>query len=131
MTSSRGTWRTLLAAVSLLAIGAAGGVAVDRLIQSHTDSRTIHFSQVHSDPVGALDKLVQLRPEQRTRVAAILEKRQADIDAVWHDTHARLKATVDSVVSEIAAALDPDQAEKFRKLADELHSTGRVRVPMH
>jgi hypothetical protein len=62
-----------------------------------------------------------MTPDQRARIAGIFEKRQGSIDAVWSDTHVRLRATIDSVVNEIAAQLDPDQAAKFRRLADELH----------
>jgi hypothetical protein len=128
MASASSRWRTALAAISLLVIGATAGIAGDRLIQSHGHAGDRRLADVHHDPLGAIDRAVQLTPDQRTRVAAILERRQPDINAVWADTHVRLQATVDSVVSEIAAVLEPEQARRFRAAADELH--GRRRGPL-
>jgi hypothetical protein len=120
--------RTALAAVSLLVLGAVGGIAGDRHLAGRGSHATLPLSAVHHDPVGTIDRAIQLRPEQRTRIEAIFARRQPAIDAVWHHTHEQLQATVDSVVDEIAHELDPDQAERFRALADELHSTGRLRM---
>jgi hypothetical protein len=130
MIVTRSLWRTLIAIASLLVLGAVAGVAVDRIIQTHSRSGAIQLEHVSRDPLGAIDSALDLRPEQRTRVAAILETRQADIDRVWVETHVRLRAAIDSVVDEISAELDPDQAERFRKLADELHSGPRG-IPRH
>ncbi|HJU64190.1 MAG TPA: hypothetical protein VJ596_00875, partial [Gemmatimonadaceae bacterium] len=105
-------WRTTLVAVSLLVLGAAMGIAADRTIHSRRSAHERLMAQVHRDPLGSIDRTVQLRPDQRAKVAAILERRQPDINAVWADTHVRLRATVDSAVREIAAVLDPDQAAR-------------------
>jgi hypothetical protein len=128
MTGSRGRWRAVLAVSSLLVLGAAAGVTADRLVQKHRSAGMLRFEQVHSDPMRAIDRALDLRPDQRARVEAILKARQASLDAVWADTHTRLQATVDSVMDELTAVLDADQAERFRKLAEELHTSGRVRV---
>jgi hypothetical protein len=118
-------WRTALAAISLLVIGATAGIAGDRLIQAHGRESERLLADVHHDPLGAIDRAVQLTPDQRTRVGEILQRRQPAINAVWADTHVRLQATVDSVVSEIAAVLEPEQAARFRAAADELHGRQR------
>ena len=127
MTRSRFRWRSVLAAASLLVLGAAIGVTVDRTLHAPSSRGIVSFTDVQADPLAVMDRLLDLRPEQRERIAAILESRQTSIDGVWEETHTRLQATIDIVVNEIAAALDPDQAERFRTLADELHGTGRVR----
>lgn len=129
MTRSAGRGRIVVAATALVVLGAAAGITADRLLHRRphvdavrlSDGTVIRFSDVHADPIGTIDRAVGLRPEQRTRVAAILERRQADIVATWHEARMRLQGTVDSVIAEIAAELDPDQAERFRALADELH----------
>jgi hypothetical protein len=113
-------WKPLLAIVSLFALGAVSGIAADRFHHRGTPQQIL-LQRVHDDPVGEIERRITLRPEQRAQISAILAKRQGAIDAVWSDTHIRLQATVDSVVSEIAAVLDPDQAEKFRAVARELH----------
>jgi hypothetical protein len=117
-----------VAASSLLALGAVAGVAVDRLLPRHHDPRAARLAAIHRDPLAAIDQLVQLRPEQRARVDAILRKRQAAVDDVWRDTHLRLQATIDSVLTEIAAVLDADQAARFLAAARELHDP---RLPLH
>jgi hypothetical protein len=76
--------------------------------------------------MATLDRELDLRPDQRAAVAAVLESRQAEIDEVWFDTHTRLVAIGDSVVSEISAVLDSAQARRLREIADQLH---RERAP--
>ena len=116
-------WRSWVAASALLILGAAAGIAADRL-HHRTGGRISRLvAEVHRDPMAVMERELNLRPEQRSRVAAILERRQGAIDAVWQDTHVRLRATVDSVVSEIAAELDSAQARRFRAIADEIHSS--------
>lgn len=128
MTRPRARWQSALAAGSLVVLGAAAGVTADRLLHRSSNAHTLLLEDVREDPVGTLDRFFDLRPEQRKRIAAIFESRQASVDAVWHETHVRLQAAIDSMVNEIAAVLDPEQAERFRTLADELHSTGRVQL---
>jgi Spy/CpxP family protein refolding chaperone len=123
--------RILIAAASLITLGAAAGVSLDRAVQMHHNSAAVDFHQVHHDPIGVIERVIDLRPEQRERIAAILQRRQHDVDAAWHDAHARINATIDSVMTEITAELDPDQAARFRRLAEELHNTGRISHPQH
>jgi hypothetical protein len=122
---TRSRSRTAIAVASLLALGAAAGITIDRMLHRRPHDPRIALSEVSADPLAAIDRVVNLRPEQRTRVAAILESRQDQIDAVWHDTHTRLLGTLDSLVEEIAAVLDADQAERFRAHARELHGDTR------
>ena len=129
MTESRSAFRTAIAALSLFALGAVAGITTDRLMHRPVDREqvviggdTIRLRDIHNDPVGALDRAVGLRAGQREKVTAILARRQKSIDAAWKDTQSHLRAAVDSMVDEVAAVLDPDQQEKFRRLANQLHS---------
>jgi hypothetical protein len=115
--------RVVLATVALLILGAAVGVTTDRLLHRPHQQRMRLQEEVRDDPLGVMEREIGLRPDQRTRVAAILERRQGAIDSVWQDTHIRLRATIDSLASEIAAVLDPDQAQRFRTLVEQVHST--------
>ena len=116
-------WAGWVAALALLVIGAAAGIAVDRLHHRSGGSHSKLIAEVHRDPLGLMERKLHLSPEQRARIAVILERRQKTLDAFWEDTHVRLRATVDSTVSEIAAELDSSQAEQFRRMADEIHSS--------
>jgi Spy/CpxP family protein refolding chaperone len=125
-------WNGWVAALALLAIGAAAGIAVDRLHHRGNGPLGSLHAQVQRDPLGVLDRELDLRPEQRARVAAILERQQGAMDAVWHDAHSRLRTTIDSMVSEIAAELDSSQIQRFRSLVDEVHgSPGVPPRPVH
>ena len=120
--------RAVLATLALLIIGAAAGITADRLLHRAPQTRAaVLLSRVQTDAMGVIEDQLDLRPEQRERIAAILERRQGAIDAVWRNTHIHLRATIDSVVEEIAAELDPDQAARFRVLADEVHGAHRFR----
>jgi hypothetical protein len=130
MTLTRGLGRTLIAIASLLVLGAVAGITTDRILHRRPAGHALLLEEVSADPIGTMDRFLDLRPDQRTRVAAILEKRQSAIDSVWVGTHVRLRATIDSVVNEIAAVLDPDQAQRFRQLADSLHG-GPGGFPRH
>jgi hypothetical protein len=124
MSASRSRWHTVLAIASLLVIGAAVGVTVDRLLHGRAAGHGVMFAaEIHADPIGVLDRELDLRPEQRERVAAIIEARQGGVDRVWLETHTKLQATLDTVVSEVAAVLDADQAARFRILVEEMHAT--------
>ena len=124
MIGKRTQLRILLAAGSLLLLGAAAGVTVDRVAHLHGTPTVVELTRVHTDPVGVIESVITLRPEQRARIEAILATRQGDIDTAFRDARARIDAVVNSVVNEIAAELDPEQATRFRQLADELHGQG-------
>lgn len=128
MTGSRA--RTALAAASLIALGAAAGIAVDRLLHRRPHVQVIGLRDVSENPLGMIERVVPLRPDQRTRIAAILATRQDQIDAVWSDTHTRLLGALDSLVDDIVAVLDADQAVRFRAHVRELHAEpGPPRIP--
>ena len=114
-------WKAWVAALALFALGAVGGIAFDRFHLRGWHGTGLH-EQVRQDPVAFMERELNLRPEQRARIATIFEKRQGEIDAVWMDTHNRLVGVIDSVVAEISAELDSTQIPRFKALVDELHS---------
>jgi len=128
MTSPGGKGRLVLAVGSLLIVGAAAGIAADRLLHRRGDDQLLLMERLRNDPLAVIDSLIPMRPEQRDQVAAVLEARQTAIDAVWHDTHTRLQATLDSVVDEIAVVLDQDQETRFRALIAEVHGPRIMRA---
>lgn len=118
---NRSGWRAWVAAFALLALGAVLGITFDRFHVRGGPGSGLH-DQVRRDPVGFMDRELSFTPEQRTRIAAIMERRQHQLDTVWQDTHNRLVATIDSLVTEISAELDSSQVPRFNALVDRLHS---------
>ena len=120
MTSRAPRWRVVAAALALLVIGGAAGMTLDRF--HHRQPRIVEFRQLSTEQrLEALERELPLRPGQRERIATIMHSRQPAIDLAWRDARARIEATVDSVVAEIDAVLDPDQRARYRALVDEVH----------
>ena len=129
MSSAGAKWRILVAAGSLLLLGAAAGVAADRAARMHGAPHVIDLTEVHTNPIGVIERVIELRPQQRARIEAILAARQGNLDDAWHQARAHMQALVDSVVAEIAAELDPDQAARFQDLVVQIHGQGGLFPP--
>jgi hypothetical protein len=115
--------RIVLAAVSLLVLGAVIGVSADRLL--HGRGIVIHGSSIDAhEALDALDRAVSLRPEQRERIDSILTSRQVQIDSAWHQARSHVERTINAVIAEIETVLDPDQVAPFRALVDRIHGGG-------
>ena len=104
------TARTLLAALSLLLIGAAAGVGGDRLMQAHQHRPHVVNGRMVGDPLTLMDDELHLTPAQRTAIREIFTRRQPEVDAAWHAARAQVKTTVDSIIAEVAAQLEPRAA---------------------
>jgi hypothetical protein len=122
-------WRLLLSSSALVLLGAALGIAFDRL---HHRRVTVAF--VHAPPPGPgagvtasfamLDSLLELRPEQRERVRQILQSRQEPIDSIWATTHRSLRTSLDSTAGELESILDDRQRDKLNALLGGLRNPG-------
>lgn len=68
----------------------------------------------------ALIEQLDLTPEQRARVDAILERRRAEAHAFWETEGKRLQTIVDSTRLEVSAVLTPAQQARYDALRAEL-----------
>ena len=125
------TLRAWISAAALVALGAVGGIAVDRfhIRGRHGEMARLH-ERLRENPMAVIDRELDLTAEQQTRIAAILTRRQESIDGVWHEIHPRIRSTIDSTMSEIAALLDSAQKERFRRLTDRIHHRPNL-LPLH
>ena len=121
----RGGWQAWLAAVALLVIGAVLGVTVDRF-HVRGDHATALLAEIERDPMGVIEREVELRPEQRGPIGAILQRYQATLDSLWGESNSRVRATVEGVITDITAQLDSTQARRFKALIDEIHSSPKA-----
>jgi hypothetical protein len=114
-------WRLLVSSGALILLGAALGIAFDRM-----HHRRVTVAIMHGPPPGPgagvtasfamLDSLLELRPEQRERVRAILLSRQEPIDSIWATTHRSLRTSLDSTAGELEAILDSHQRDRLNAL---------------
>jgi hypothetical protein len=111
--------RIVIAAVSLLVLGAVIGISAERL---HGRAAPTVFSPPSPrEALDALDRAANLRPEQRERIDSILSAHQLEIDAAWRDARTHVERTVNGVITEIEAVLDPAQVAPFRALVERIH----------
>lgn len=119
-------WRAWLAALALLVIGAVLGVTFDRFHVRNRDHATTLLAEIERDPMAVIEREVNLRPEQRGRIATILERYQANLDSVWGESNRQVRATVEGVIADITAQLDSTQARRFKALINEIHSSPKA-----
>jgi len=119
-------WRAALAAIALLLIGAALGIAVDRVYHRSVAREATRLPPTRGTGITAsiefLDSALVLRPEQRRRIEAILARRQGPIDSIWSRTHRSLLSSLDSTVAEMGLLLDAGQRARLDSLLGDLRN---------
>lgn len=106
--------RAVLAAMSLLVLGAVIGIALDR----HLNAGGGHANPaaaMHEMLMSSLDEDLDLTAEQRRRIDDIVAARRHSLRDAWQMLHAQLGAAADSVHQEINAILTPEQRAAFRE----------------
>lgn len=111
----------------LLGMTAAGGCLIGmgmerRRARAPSDA---HLVVVATSPASLLlrhlETEVRLDSAQRREISSILARHQAGIDSAWRHLQPNIKATLDSSLREIAAVLDAQQRETFRRMVARHH----------
>lgn len=115
--------RMRMAGMALLAVtfavGMLAGTAFGRVLTAREpDARTLAAECEKRGPHHIFDQL-DLTPDQRTRIDAIMARRRALTDSLWQTDGARLRAAVDSTRAEIRTVLTPAQAVEYDRLRAE------------
>ena len=103
--------------VVVFASGIAVGTTYGRL---RSRSQEVASAEAH-DALHHLARDLELDPEQQRAIAAILNRRQSDVDAAWQAMQPHVRATLNSASDEIVAVLRPEQAVKYRKMVEMAH----------
>lgn len=106
----------------LLAVAFASGIAIGTTYERGRRSSLPPASAEAHDAMQHLARVLDLDSEQQRAVAAILNRRQSEVDATWHAMQPHVRATLDSASAEIIAVLRPGQAAKYRKMIEAAHS---------
>ncbi len=114
-------WRAILAAISLLGLGGAIGVTLDRVWLTRALEGTHGPVDAQMEMVEALQAELALTPAQATEISSILERHQGQVTDTWETVRPHLRAAMDSVGSEIEVVLAPEQRERFRSWIREQH----------
>lgn len=129
MSESRRDFRFIVAAASLLLIGAVLGVMFDRF-HHRAPHVVVHRLQPQREASFAmLDSVLELRADQRDRVRQIVERRQPSIDTIWRHTHMSLRSALDSTIGDLESVLDEAQLSRLRALSEGLRNPGGLIAP--
>ena len=105
--------RAILAALSLLVLGAVIGIALDRHLNA-ASGQTSPAAAMHEMLMSSLDEDLDLTSEQRRRIDEIVAARRHSLRDAWQLVHTQLGAAADTVHLEINAILTPEQRTAFR-----------------
>lgn len=113
-------------------VGASTGAAFDRILASGTPViAPVAEEQPRPEPStiheGSIFDHLDLTPEQRESVDAILARRKAEMDAFWEEAGPRMRSLVRSANAEIRALLTPEQLEEYGRIRAERRRAERER----
>ena len=106
--------RALLAALSLLVLGAVIGIAADRHLHAPRGHAN-PAAAIHEMTMSSLDEHIDLTDEQRRQIDDIVAARRHSLRNAWQLVHTQLGAAADTVHQEIEAILTPEQRTAFRE----------------
>lgn len=108
VTAKRARLMGMLVLVLMFAVGALTGAATMRVTGNEAEPRAREESRERRP--GLFDRL-DLTPEQRVQVDAIMERRRKELDAFWEEHGPQLRAVMDSARAEVRGVLTPEQRE--------------------
>ncbi|HEX2191503.1 MAG TPA: hypothetical protein VHG51_21505 [Longimicrobiaceae bacterium] len=132
MTAPRPSRARLLGIALLVATFAAGllaGAAFDRTLAAREPEPPQEAGwdcRGHGAKTSMILDRLDLTPEQRTRVDAVMERRRAQADSFWEREGPRMRAIVDSTRAEVRAILTPEQRAEYDRLREEHRAARRA-----
>lgn len=108
--------------VATFLVGALSGAAVDRVLSAdEPPDRTTERRDGDDDDRrrSYVIDAVDMAPEQRAAIDAILKERSKRMRSVWREAEPRLDAITDSARSEIMQVLTPEQRAEYERKLDE------------
>ena len=111
--------RTIVGAVSLVAIGAVLGITADRTLHrggSALMNQHLHELQadMHARAMSEFQERLHLDAQQRNRIDSVFRAQQASVDQAWASLRPSVQSAVDSVHAHIESILTPEQRAEFR-----------------
>jgi Spy/CpxP family protein refolding chaperone len=99
--------------------GGLSGAAVERVLSADEPEAVEPRRDRGDDRRRYIIDRVEMAPEQRAAIQAIMEERSERMRAVWREVEPRLDAITDSTKAEIMSVLTPEQqAEYERRIAE-------------
>lgn len=132
--ASRSSMLGVMVLIATFVAGALAGAAADRMLfagERKEAAKPADRYRRHDDR-DLLERL-SLTQEQKARIDPILERRRAQVKALWAESRPRTQAILDSTRTEIRALLTPEQQaieeqvwrerrEHFKRRAEKRHA---------
>lgn len=115
------SWKRLLPAIALFALGAAAGSWAQRL----------HGRRHHGAPpdpariVARLDRELGLDPAQKAAILKSLVARRPEVEALHKRTFEQMEALLASIHAELRTTLRPDQQARFDAFSEKMRERRR------
>jgi ABC-type thiamine transport system ATPase subunit len=111
------TWmKGVLLLAATLGAGIGIGASYDRMHgMTHVERMD------HDEVMRRLDRELALDSTQHATLAAILARRQPLIDSIWGSVRPRIRAVLDTTLTEMMLQLRPDQQVKYREMVERVH----------
>lgn len=122
--------QALLVLLVAFVAGALAGFATDRVVDRYWPGRHHHRhgpARIFA-PDGPLGERLDLTPEQRREIGAILDQDGAKARVIFDTMRPRLKALFDSTTREVRAVLTPEQQGEFDRYLEERMARLRERM---
>lgn len=139
MTGPRPLHRTRLLGIALLVVtfaaGMLAGAAFDQALAAREPAPAAqpgwHCHGPHGQKTSRILDRLDLSPEQRARVDAIMARRRVEAEAYWDREGPRMRAMVDSTRAEIRAVLTPAQRAEYDRLREQHRAARRAEREAH
>ena len=105
--------------VATFLVGALTGAAVDRVLSAEEPNGKARAEREEGERRSYVIDRVDMSPEQRASIDAILERRSERMRAVWHEAEPRLDAITDSARADIMEVLTPEQRAQYEQKLEE------------
>jgi ABC-type thiamine transport system ATPase subunit len=111
------TWlKGILLLAATLGAGIGLGASYDRM---HSVQHVERMD--HDQVMRRLDRELSLDSTQHAALAAILERRQPMIDSIWASVRPRVRAVLDTTLTDMMMQLRPEQQVKYRAMVERVH----------
>lgn len=105
--------------IATFLVGALAGAAADRVLSADQPDGKARAEREEGEQRSYVIDRVDMSPEQRASIDAILERRSERMRAVWHEAEPRLDAITDSARADIMQVLTPEQRAQYERKLEE------------
>jgi hypothetical protein len=117
----RAAWVSLLIYLVVFVSGSVCGAGLTLVVARHRIQRLIHHPEAGMRQLDrALEDRLRLTPDQRTKVRAILEKRQAALQRARRIVQPQIEREFGELVKEINDVLTPRQQRAWHRMVSRM-----------